>query len=179
MSPEKPITWFFRGDILGVDQFANPINGVALTPSADRVYYTALQGVTLYSVSTSALVDNSTDWKSTIINHGERNGSTDGMTIDCKGNLFHSDLNEGSIYSWNIESTEEPTSAKFVAGNDEEMWWTDTYAWDDAGYMWVTADFLPTVFINATFDRMNIFRIHTGTGTAQSECVDFSADAGH
>jgi len=179
MSPEKPITWFFRGDILGVDQFANPINGVALTPSADRVYYTALQGVTLYSVSTSALVDNSTDWKSTIINHGERNGSTDGMTIDCKGNLFHSDLNEGSIYSWNIESTEEPTSAKFVAGNDEEMWWTDTYAWDDAGYMWVTADFLPTVFMNATFDRMNIFRIHTGTGTAQSECVDFSADAGH
>jgi len=171
MFAEQGLNWQFREEDLGDNAFAVDTNGVTLSPNGEHLYYTTLQGLTLYSVSTAALINNDADWADNIVNHGNRTGFTDGMTMDCEGNLYHSDLNNGAIYSWNITSPDEPSvSGKFVAGNDDDMWWTDTYAWDDAGYLWVTANFLPTVFgasdstvppKTQQFEQMNIFRIST------------------
>jgi sugar lactone lactonase YvrE len=168
MASELGLSWKFMGRDLGVDAFAQPINGIGLTPSGSRVLYTALQGLTLYSVDAASILSNSADWASTIINHGKRQGSTDGMTVDCKGTLYYSDENEATVYKWDLASDSVPEeSGTVVAQDTENMWWTDTYAWDDAGHLWTTADHLPAVFVDGAFLRANIYRFETGTGSYQ------------
>ena len=47
--------------------------------------------------------------------------------MDCAGTVYHSDLNNAAVYSWDFESEEEPiVSGELVAQDEDEMWWTDT-----------------------------------------------------
>ena len=98
INAQLSLNWQFREEDLGDNTFAENINGVALSPNGEHRYYSALQGLTLYSVSTASLINNDADWADNIVNHGDRTGFTDGMTMDCEGNLYHSDLNNGAIY---------------------------------------------------------------------------------
>ena len=142
MLAELGLDWVFKGESLGLNTFAQSINGVAVTPDSSRLFYSGLQqSGSTYSVDTVALrnylVDDTAafDWAAALINHGPRHSHTDGMTFDCAGNLFHSSLNEGSFYAWDSSSKESPLESGVLAWENTDdtcgMWWTDTYAWDD------------------------------------------------
>ena len=81
MDPELGLSWNFQGRDLGEDAFAQPVNAVTLTPDATRLLYGPLQGLSVYSVLTDKLFTNAADWKDSIVDHGDWQGSTDGMTV--------------------------------------------------------------------------------------------------
>jgi hypothetical protein len=71
-------------------QFPNPLDGIALTPDLQTVYYCALGSNKLYSIPAAALRNFSTsdaDLGALVTYHGAKLSASDGLTFDANGIL--------------------------------------------------------------------------------------------
>merc|ERR1712194_118359 len=126
--------------------FDNPgIDGIALPPSRDRVYFCTLMGLDLWSVDAKTLRDYVADKtdeaavKKTETLHGEKPGMADGMTFDSEGRLYFGAISNSTLfgtdgnalYSWAASGSASEVGAVLVAQNDLDLHWVDTFAFDN------------------------------------------------
>lgn len=154
-----------------------PIDGIALSPvqkypSDDRVvYYCALSSHALYALSTRVLQNEpftKTDyWRRYIRFVGRKQAQSDGMVLDNKGNLYYGLLPDDAIGKWNIFDGFE--TAREIDRKPGVMIWPDSFAMDNAGFLYVLANginkyFAPTFPLSITTDpKFRIFKLYTGT----------------
>ena len=78
-----------------------PVDGIALSPRADRIYYCPLDGFHLYSIDTAILRDFTSSLSSvatTIIDHGAKPSNNDGMAMGSDGDLFFGGITTDTLY---------------------------------------------------------------------------------
>jgi len=115
-----------------------PTDGIALSPSLDRVYWSPLGGYHLYSVCAKALRGSShEDILGSLVEHGLKPDVSDGMSFGSNGDLFFGGLTTDSLYRWTPGTALETCA---VVAKDEKLWWVDTLAWDGNDNVWVTSN---------------------------------------
>jgi sugar lactone lactonase YvrE len=130
-----------------------PVDGIALSPRADRLYYCPLGGFHLYSIDTAILRDFTSSLSSvatTIIDHGAKPSNNDGMAMGSDGDLFFGGITTDTLYRWTPASGSVQTHALGVVTDPENLWWVDTHAFDNLGNLWVTSNKLNTWFFGGT-----------------------------
>ncbi|RKZ09642.1 hypothetical protein DRQ25_05715 [Candidatus Fermentibacteria bacterium] len=136
MSEGTPIeidgaAWSFGGVLPDVHS-----DGIALTPSADWLWWHALTGNTLYRIPTLALVDDSLsmeDVESAIVEVC-RTGPVDGMIFGADTTLYITLLNESAIGYLPAGS-----DSVMLLASDTLLKWPDTFAIGPSGKeLWVT-----------------------------------------
>jgi len=129
-----------------------PVDGIALSPRADRLYYSPLGGFHLYSVDTAALRDFTSSVSSiaaTIVDHGAKPSNNDGMAIGSDGDLFFGGITTDTLYRWTLGSGSVQTETREVVTDHENLWWVDTHAFDNLGNLWLTSNKLNTWSLGA------------------------------
>jgi len=117
-----------------------PTDGIALSPSLDRLYWCALGGYHMYSVSADALrsfKSSQQDVLETLVEHGLKPDISDGMSFGSDGDLFFGGLTTDSVYRWTPGT---PLKDAAVVAKSDKLWWVDTFAWGGHGDMWVTSN---------------------------------------
>lgn len=126
----------------------SPTDGIALSPSRKRVYWSPLGGYHLYSVSARALRKGSDKKvRASLVDHGLKPDISDGMNFGRDGDLFFGGLTTDSLYRW-TPGTDLSTSV-VVARDAQQLGWVDTMAWDGHGSIWVTSNRLNLLFSGA------------------------------
>lgn len=124
-----------------------PIDGIALHPTGESLYYSALNGLHLYSLSAGMLRNFSVKLShvaESVVFHGLKPSNSDGMTFGGNGDLFFGGLQTDAYYRWTPGT---PLSeVQTVAQDSKLLWFPDTFAWDNLGYIWVTTNRLNTWF---------------------------------
>ncbi|XP_005090608.1 protein yellow [Aplysia californica] len=137
--------------------FTVGVDGIAMSPDFDYVYYCPLAGYKLYQVPTSSL----------------RNGSAQGVRpvgkkVSQSGGVIYSDksfyygaLADNAVYSWDAQKDARDqnvdighvklTTEMLVAKNNQTMQWQDTFAVDECGWLWFVSNRLQ-LFITDTMD---------------------------
>jgi sugar lactone lactonase YvrE len=117
-----------------------PTDGIALSPSLDRLYWSALGGYHLYSVSADVLrsfESSQQEVLDTLEEHGLKPDVSDGMSFGSNGDLFFGGLTTNSVYRWTPGT---PLEEAAMVANGDSLWWVDTFAWGGQGDMWVTSN---------------------------------------
>lgn len=124
-----------------------PIDGIALHPAGESLYYSALNGLHLYSLSAAMLRNfslESSHVAESVVFHGLKPSNSDGMTFGGDGDLFFSGLQTDAYYRWTPGT---PLSeSKVVAQDSKLLWFPDTFGWDNMGNIWATTNRLNTWF---------------------------------
>eukprot|EP00992_Anisonema_acinus_P011367 TRINITY_DN7351_c0_g1_i1.p1 TRINITY_DN7351_c0_g1~~TRINITY_DN7351_c0_g1_i1.p1 ORF type:complete len:411 (-),score=82.47 TRINITY_DN7351_c0_g1_i1:26-1207(-) len=124
-----------------------PVDGIALTPGRDRVFYCAVRGLHLYSLSAKWVSDTMSsddDIQKSIVDHGVKVSFTDGMAFDSNGVLYYGAEGLDAVYSWNVASGNlTDRNQKLVASNTV---WVDTFGFSEPGYVIFTANHLQLFF---------------------------------
>ena len=110
-------------------------DGIELSPDNKKLYWTSLNGYTLWSIPTDVLSDSSkTDeqLEAAILNEGGR-PAADGLTGDQAGNLYFGAYDQESIIRRN------PDGTATVLAHDPRLGWPDAMMIQN-GYLYVTAD---------------------------------------
>ena len=110
-------------------------DGIELSPDSKKLYWTALNGYTLWSIPTAVLADPSkTDeqLEATILNEGGR-PAADGITGDMAGNLYFGAYDQRSIVR------RDPDGSFHVIAHDDRLGWPDALMIQN-GYLYLTAD---------------------------------------
>lgn len=130
-SKKRNSSWIFRdrsmyAEIENADYILNgsvrhqlePINGIALSPKAAKdkyVYFCSRTGLNLYQLSTDILKNNTKrfddQWRRNVKNLGKKEGQSDGLIMDNKGNLFYTLQPQSAMGIWN---TKEPFANKRI-----------------------------------------------------------------
>lgn len=158
-----------------------PVDGIALHPGGD-LFYSTLSGVHLFSVSGKALRDFSLPVQAiaaTVVNHGEKVTNSDGMAFDTDGSLFFGGLETDSVYRW--DPARAPVEDAIVIARDaDELWWVDTFAFDNRGDLLFTSNRLSAFlssrmdFTGASGSNFRVIKSHVGTSSYMA--VGASAD---
>lgn len=161
-----------------------PEDAIAITPDGTRIYYGALAGLHLYSLDALILSSFENDeenasWSkrvaATILDHGLKNGPSDGITFTCDNELVFGGLTTASVYSWDAlpssKNTQSPVvdTSQLVANDEINMNWVDTFAWDDNGELWYTANHLNIAFttVPRKSSAISIFKTSGFAGSYQ------------
>jgi len=142
-----------------------PVDGLALSPQVDRIFYTPIHGKKLYSVSAKLLRDFSTP--DTAINddvqdHGSKTSQCDGLTVSEDGQLFMTMLLSNSVQSFDV--TKKHVAEAVTVAEDPRLFWPDTFGWatDAKGGLLVSSARLETLFLGEwPSNRVNtaLFRV--------------------
>lgn len=155
-----------------------PVDGIALTPMYTlddpdrRVFYTALAGLNVYSISTRALrtekVAISRDVRKFIRNEGRKLGVSDGMMMDSNAVLYYGHLTDDSIVMWN---TKKPIGTQRVIEKSSELLkWPDSFGFDTFGTLYLLSnniDYFMNRAISPNDINFRILRYYTGTCSYQ------------
>ncbi|XP_064597815.1 LOW QUALITY PROTEIN: protein yellow-like [Liolophura sinensis] len=135
---------------------AAPMDGIALSPDSKYVYYCALAAYSLFQVPTNVVRNPSADFASAVKNVGKKVSPADGLAYGQK-NLFFGALDRNAVYKWRIDAdakaqhgyanVQMKTQTPVVSDN-ARMEWVDTFAFDEHGYLWFTANRLQPFFQN-------------------------------
>ncbi len=106
-------------------------DGIALNTNNNRLYYHALTGYTLYSVSTDLLFNGTLEQIENDVKKEAITPAPDGMIFDHRGNLFMADLENNKI----VYYTSEIQQKTLLEG--ENVKWADTFSIYD-GYLYYT-----------------------------------------
>lgn len=123
------------------------INGIALSPDGNTLYWTVTTGLHAYSVSTDLLRDpatNDTDMSVTVRNIGNVGGNSDGIVTDARGNLYITDLTHGGIVKYDPQ-----TNAMELVASAADVWWPDTPTIDHEGNLVFSSSNLSQHFAGA------------------------------
>ncbi|RWA51077.1 hypothetical protein AU476_25570 [Cupriavidus sp. UYMSc13B] len=139
------------------------INGIALSPNGDTLYWTVTTGTHAYSLKTSLLRDGGRSDRqlgSAVKNLGNVGGNTDGIVTDSQGRLYITDVTRNGIVRY------EPTShAMRLMAADDGVWWPDTPAIAPDGYLVFTASHLNEHFAGSVkpgAERYELWRLKAG-----------------
>jgi sugar lactone lactonase YvrE len=152
-----------------------PTDGIALTPDRKHLYYCALTGLGLYSISTEAFRESSEAAKASLISHGEKPDISDGMAFGSDGSLFFGGLQTDALYRWHPESGVPVAEAEVLAQSKEELYWIDTLAFDNRGKLLVTSNKLAAFFNNAmdfSSENFRIISFDVGTNSYMQASAD-------
>jgi sugar lactone lactonase YvrE len=110
------------------------VDGLALSPDNEYLYYQALMGGTLYRIKTAVLRDPnaSKSEQSKAVEKVAQTFPVDGLWMDKKGNLYLSDLRSGAIQRRNPDGKIELMAA------DPRIQWPDTFAEGPDGAIYFT-----------------------------------------
>lgn len=154
-----------------------PIDGIALSPMFQlddpdrRVFYTALVGLNVYSISTRVLRNERIaigNVRKYIRDHGKKQGPSDGLMMDSNGVLYYGLLTQDAVARWN---TNLPIStAEIVEKNSELLKWPDSFGFDTFGTLYMIANNID-YFMNRNLDindlNFRLLRYYTGTCSYQ------------
>ena len=110
------------------------VDGIALSPDNEYVYYQALMGATLYRVPTAVLRDPNKDKgdQSKAVEKVATLFPCDGYWMDKGGNLYLSDLRDGAIQRRTPEGKVE------LVASDPRIQWPDSFAQGPDGAIYFT-----------------------------------------
>ncbi|XP_060066963.1 protein yellow-like [Ylistrum balloti] len=139
------------------------IDGIAMSSDFRFLYFCALNGYTLYRVSTTILRDPSSVFS--VENVGRKTDLSDGMVFTDKG-LYYGGLTKNAVYKWSVGQDKiNPFNQKLVISNNSSLRWVDTFAMDDRQNLWLVANSLDLFFTrrrNLTQTNMYIWKIPVG-----------------
>ncbi|MDR4492644.1 MAG: L-dopachrome tautomerase-related protein [Candidatus Nitrosocosmicus sp.] len=127
----KPDGTIKHGASMGAD-------GIAINADGSRLYYCPLGSRKLYSVATDALVDrdiSEEEVASTIQDHGDRGGASDGLESDSEGNIYSTNYEHNAILQLRYSDKVWETVAY-----DPRLLWPDTLCLATDGYLYVTSN---------------------------------------
>jgi sugar lactone lactonase YvrE len=127
-------------------------DGIALSPDGKTLYYAALTGHTIYSVSTDFLANRTasgTDADKAVQKIAEKFSANDGMICDAKGRIYTADFEDGVIRRFTPSETTKPAESNVtqldneaksqIIVQDERLLWPDTMAIHN-GKLFVTSN---------------------------------------
>lgn len=123
------------------------INGIALSPDQETLYWTVTTGTTARTIATAALRDpamNERQLAAAIRTAGEVGGNSDGIVVDKHGALYITDVTHNGIVRY------RPQSGQFtLLAADERVYWPDTPTIGPDGAVMFTASHLNQHFAQA------------------------------
>ncbi|WP_109849134.1 L-dopachrome tautomerase-related protein [Klebsiella variicola] len=123
------------------------INGIALSPDQETLYWTVTTGTTARTIATAALRDpamNERQLAAAIRTAGEVGGNSDGIVVDKHGALYITDLTHNGIVRY------RPQSGRFtLLAADDRVYWPDTPTIGPDGAVMFTASHLNQHFAQA------------------------------
>jgi sugar lactone lactonase YvrE len=143
--------------------FVAGVDGIEVSPDGKTVFYSALGGRHLYSVSADALSDpNVPDSQvaATVKDLGEK-GASDGLVMSSGGRLYVTDYENNAILRRNPDGTWE------TVASDSRMLWPDSMSLGSDGFLYFTVNQL---------ERQPSF--HDGQDTRQKPYAILRARAG-
>ncbi|MFC7518332.1 L-dopachrome tautomerase-related protein [Herbaspirillum sp. GCM10030257] len=136
------------------------INGIALSPDAETLYWTVTAGDQLHAMSTAVLRNfKSTDNQvaSSVRNLGTIDGNTDGIVVDPSGRVFITNVTHNGISVFNPKRKRSTLLA-----SDERIYWPDTITSGPQNALYFTASNLNNHFagaVKAGEERYEIWRL--------------------
>ncbi|KAH9490445.1 hypothetical protein Btru_033883 [Bulinus truncatus] len=125
-----------------------PIDGLAISPDFNYVYYCALGSKDLYQVPTRALRNASLDFGAHVRYVGAKVSQTGGM-IYASNNLYYGALGDNAVYKWEVtndrirqgsgEGTVVMRTQTLVVKDDQRLQWPDSFTVDENGHLWFSA----------------------------------------
>ncbi|MCQ3906474.1 major royal jelly family protein [Klebsiella quasipneumoniae] len=123
------------------------INGIALSPDQETLYWTVTTGTTARTIATAALRDPAMSERqlaTAIRTAGEVGGNSDGIVVDKHGALYITDVTHNGIVRY------RPQSGQFtLLAADERVYWPDTPTIGPDGAVMFTASHLNQHFAQA------------------------------
>jgi sugar lactone lactonase YvrE len=156
-------TLFVDGErVLPNGRLAVGINGIALSPDGERVFWSITTGDAIYDAPARLLRDPSASAAEIAASiHGPRRigGGSDGMTADSKGRIYATSLSHDAVVVF------EPTRAgETTIAEGPDFAWSDSMTWDAQGRLYVSTNHLNRGFagqLDFTKPNFRIFRIPT------------------
>ena len=148
----------FRAIVQGVvREYDAGADGIAISPTGDRIYYCPLASRRLYSVSADALTDRSRsdeEVATTIVDHGEK-GASDGLDSDTDGTIY------ATAYEHSAVVTVAPDGTWNTILHAPGLLWPDTLSLAPDGYLYLSVNQLPRspVFNGGVDDRIPPYKI--------------------
>ncbi|OIQ22310.1 L-dopachrome tautomerase-related protein [Lacinutrix sp. MedPE-SW] len=117
----------------GTNKFEKQIHsdGIALDTKNDKLYYHALTGYNLHSISTEALTQNNTEAIENAVTFETKTAAPDGMIMDENGNLYFGDLENSKIMY------RKPDGSIHTLVEGDVIKWPDTFSIYN-GYLYFT-----------------------------------------
>jgi len=144
----------FRAVVQGVvrDGYRVGADGIAISPSGDRLFYCPLSSRRLYSVDTALLRDrdaSDTRVAETVLDHGDK-GASDGLETDTDGNLY------ATAYEHSAVLRRNPAGEWTTVVHAPALLWPDTLAVAADGHLYVSVNQLPRtpLFNSGSDDRI-------------------------
>ncbi|QZE12801.1 hypothetical protein K4L44_09390 [Halosquirtibacter laminarini] len=110
------------------------VDGLALTPDREYLFYAALSGHSLYKISTKMLTNFNLDEQkmATAVIRVGTIPATDGMAFDKKGYLWLGGLEQNTI------NRRSPDGTIQSVWKDDHIKWADSFAIDENGFVYFT-----------------------------------------
>lgn len=137
------------------------INGIALSPDGETLYWTVTTGTHAYAIQTNLLRDPSkTDDQlgAAVSLLGNTGGNTDGIVTDARGRLFITDVTRNGIVRY-----DPATRTMTLVASHEGVWWPDTATIAPNGDLVFTASRLNEHFagsVKAGAERYELWRVN-------------------
>jgi sugar lactone lactonase YvrE len=112
-------------------------DGIALGADGTRLFYSALIGRRLFSVSTDALVDHASNddaVAATVIDEGDKGGGGDGMESDAEGSMYTTNYEHNAILRRRPDGLYEPLA------HAPYLLWPDTLSLGPDRYLYFTVN---------------------------------------
>eukprot|EP01084_Bolivina_argentea_P043815 80691_1 len=155
------------------------IDGIALSPDLNWLYFCPLSSYRLYRVPTYDIRSYVNDDLKQIQFIGNRTSNMDGMTFSNKSMLYYGSFHETALNAMKyefeiIEKNRNNYTRKHaveVISDSVELQWIDTFAWDNNGYLYFTTNRLHRYFLgNMDWNggngaNMRIIKVYVGAGS--------------
>jgi sugar lactone lactonase YvrE len=117
--------------------YRSGVDGIAISHNGTRLFYSALMGRHLFSVSTDALVNRALDdaaVAATIVDEGEKGGGGDGMESDATNCVYTTNYEQNAILR------RHPDGSYETLVHDPRLLWPDTLSLATDGYLYFTVN---------------------------------------
>jgi len=146
--------------VLPSGRLAIGVNGIALSPDGERLYWSITTGDAIYDAPTRVLLAGDPKTIAAAV-HGPRRigGGSDGISTDARGRVYATNLTRDRV-----EAFDPSTGETTIVASGPGFVWPDTLAWDDRGNLYISTNHLNHGFAGAMrFDgpepNFRIFRI--------------------
>ncbi|XP_021352467.1 protein yellow-like [Mizuhopecten yessoensis] len=187
---QRNTSYFFKHPSMGIEPGTETINigdnqvitsatidGVAMSSDFRFLYYCALNGYSLYRVSTALLRNQSSILSVETV--GRKIDLTDGMVFTDKA-LYFGGLTTNALYKWSTSRVKYSAfNQEMVISDETNLRWVDTIAVDDRQNLWLVANGLD-MFVsrrrNITKTNIFIWKIPVGENGYLSAAISRTRD---
>jgi sugar lactone lactonase YvrE len=166
----RPQDWLIRTPakemrfVGGVILMKPGLDGIALGPAGEWLYYGAMTNDTLYRIPTAALMDASLGERQLeeLVEAVGRKPLSDGLSADLMGNVYITDVEHGAVMRM------APGGALTTVIRTPRIRWADALSFGPGGWLYVADSALPDVILRtrgqiASTGPYYIYRFQPGT----------------